>query len=84
MNETSFGVEQRENGVYSITTSTRYNAQGEPLTGTQLQLISQLSATLESKNITRVGIPGYLVMNCIDKSGVITYKKEHAESTGSE
>ena len=48
----AYSVEQREDGVYSITTSTRYNAQGEPLTGTQMQLISQLSATQESKSIS--------------------------------
>ena len=49
--ETSFGAESLENGVYSITTTTRYNAAGQPLTRVQKQLISQLSPTLESKSV---------------------------------
>ena len=50
--ETSFGAESLEDGVYSITTTTRYNAEGQPLTRVQKQLISQLSSTLESKSVT--------------------------------
>ena len=34
----------------TVTTTTRYNAEGQPLTGVQKQLISQLSSTLESKS----------------------------------
>ena len=49
--ETSFGAESLEDGVYSITTTTRYNAAGQPLTSVQKQLISQLSPTLESKSV---------------------------------
>ena len=49
--ETSFGAESLENGVYSITTTTRYNAAGQPLISVQKQLISQLSPTLESKSV---------------------------------
>ena len=49
--ETSFGAESLEDGVYSITTTTRYNAAGQPLSSVQKQLISQLSPTLESKSV---------------------------------
>ena len=49
--ETSFGAESLEDGVYSITTTTRYNAAGQPLTSVQKRLISQLSPTLESKSV---------------------------------
>ena len=45
------GVESLADGVYSITTTTRYNAAGQPITTVQKQLISQLSSTLESKSI---------------------------------
>ena len=46
MQEKTYSVEQLQDGVYSVisSTSTRCNAQGEPLTSTQKQLISQLSA----------------------------------------
>ncbi|MBQ8900467.1 MAG: hypothetical protein IJY72_05875, partial [Akkermansia sp.] len=50
--ERAYSVESAEDGVYSVTTQTRYNAAGEPLSATQKQLISQLSATLASKNIS--------------------------------
>ena len=49
--ETSFGAESLEDGVYSITTTTRYNAAGQPLISVQKRLISQLSPTLESKSV---------------------------------
>ena len=49
--ETSFGAESLEDGVYSITTTTRYNAAGQPLSSVQKQLISQLSATIENKSV---------------------------------
>ena len=49
--ETSFGAESLEDGVYSITTTTRYNAASQPLISVQKQLISQLSPTLESKSV---------------------------------
>ena len=51
MTETTQGVESLADGVYSITTTTRYNAAGQPITTVQKQLISQLSSTLESKSI---------------------------------
>ena len=50
--EMAYSVESAEDGVYSVTTQTRYNAAGEPLSATQKQLISQLSATLASKSIS--------------------------------
>ena len=49
--ETAYSTESLEDGVYSLTTTTRYNAEGQPLTGVQKQLISQLSPTLESKSV---------------------------------
>ena len=51
MTETTLGAESLDDGVYSITTTTRYNAAGQPLTSVQKQLISQLSPTLESKSV---------------------------------
>ena len=50
--EYAYGAESTEEGIFSITTTTRYNAAGQPLTSTQKQLISQLSPTLESKVIS--------------------------------
>ena len=45
------GVESLTDGVYSVTTTTRYNAAAQPLTSVYKQLISQLSSTLESKSV---------------------------------
>ena len=45
-------VESADDGVYSVTTQTRYNAAGDAFRATQKQLISQLSATLVSKSIS--------------------------------
>ncbi|MBR5895011.1 MAG: RHS repeat protein [Akkermansia sp.] len=50
--EMAHSVESAEDGVYSVTTQTRYNAEGAALVNTQKQLISQLSATLASKSIS--------------------------------
>ncbi|MGN0837255.1 MAG: sugar-binding protein, partial [Akkermansia sp.] len=50
--ETSYTVAALEDGMYSVTTQTRYNATGQALTSTQKQLISQLSATLENKTLS--------------------------------
>ena len=50
--EMSYCVESAEDGVYSVTTHTRYNEAGESLSTTQKQLISQLSTTLASKSIS--------------------------------
>ena len=51
MTESTLGAESLADGVYSVTTTTRYNAAGQPLTGVQKQLISQLSGSLESKSV---------------------------------
>ena len=50
--EMAYSVESSEDGVFSVTTQTRYNAAGEPLSAVQKQLISQLSTTLASKSIS--------------------------------
>ena len=50
--ETSYSTEALEDGVYSVTTTTRYNAAAQPLNSTQKQLISQLSPKVESKSMT--------------------------------
>ena len=50
--EMAHSVESAEDGVFRVTTQTRYNTLGEPLSTVQKQLISQLSATLESKSIS--------------------------------
>ena len=50
--EMAYSVESAEDGVYSVTTQTRYNAEGTALTSSQKQLISQLSESLEQKTIT--------------------------------
>lgn len=50
--EIAYAVESAEDGVYSMTTQTRYNAEGTALNTTQKQLISQLSSTLANKSIT--------------------------------
>ena len=52
MVEIAYSVESAEDGVYSVTTQTRYNAEETALTSSQKQLISQLSGSLEQKTIT--------------------------------
>ena len=49
--ESAYGTEALEDGVYSVITTTRYNAAAQPLTSVQKQLISQLSALIESKSV---------------------------------
>ena len=49
--EMTYSIELTEDGVFSVSMQTRYNAVGEPLTTTQKQLVSQLSAILASKSI---------------------------------
>ena len=49
--EMVYSIESAEDGVFSVITETRYNAEGTPLSTIQKQLISQLSATLASKSI---------------------------------
>ena len=50
--ELAYSVESTDEGVFSVTTQTHYNATGAPLVRVQKSLISGLSATLESKNLT--------------------------------
>ena len=50
--EYAYGAESTEEGIFSLSTTTRYNAAGQPLASTQKQLVSQLSSTLESKVIS--------------------------------
>ena len=50
--EMSYSVESTNEGVFSVTTNTRYNAEGNPLVSVQKSLISHLSNAVESKNLT--------------------------------
>ena len=50
--EMSYNVESTDEGVFSVTTNTRYNAEGNPLVSVQKSLISHLSNAVESKNLT--------------------------------
>ena len=52
MLELAYGVEELADGIYATTTETTYNAAGFPLVSVQKELISELSPTLESKNLT--------------------------------
>ena len=38
--------------MFSVTTNTRYNAEGNPLVSMQKSLVSHLSDAIESKNLT--------------------------------
>ena len=50
--ELTYSVESTDEGVFSVTTNTRYNAEGNPLVSMQKSLISNLSNAVESKNLT--------------------------------
>ena len=50
--EMAYSVESMDDGIYTVTTQTRYNAEGAALNTTQKQLISQLSAILKGKTIS--------------------------------
>ena len=50
--EIAHSVESADDGIYSVITQTRYNAEGAALNTTQKQLISQLSAILKGKTIS--------------------------------
>ncbi len=50
--EMAYSVESTDEGVFSVTTNTRYNAEGDPLVSVQQSLISNLSTTVENKNLT--------------------------------
>ena len=43
VSEVAYSVESAEDGVYSVTTQTRYNAAGEPLRATQKELTREVS-----------------------------------------
>ena len=45
------GVESLTDGVYSVTTTTRYNAAAQPLTSVYKHLISQLLPSIETKSV---------------------------------
>ncbi len=62
MVEMAYSVESMNDGIYSVTTQTRYNAEGATLNTTQKQIISQLSATLASKSIS-IDLRGNSSMN---------------------
>lgn len=51
--EIAYSVESAEDGVYSLTTTTRYNATGQPLSSVQKQLISQLSTPIDDPCIKK-------------------------------
>ena len=55
-------VESADDGIYSVITQTRYNAEGAALNTTQKRLMSQLSATLASKSIS-IDVRGNRSMN---------------------
>ncbi len=48
----AYAYEQRTDGVYHVTTCTTYDAEGRTLTSSRAELVSELSATLESKVIS--------------------------------
>ena len=50
--ETAYNMESMDDGIYSTTTQTRYNAEGAAMNTTQKLLVSQLSSTLASKSIS--------------------------------
>ena len=50
--EMTYSVESTDEGVFSVTTNTRYNAEGNPLVSMQKSLMSNLSDAQESKNLT--------------------------------
>ena len=58
----SSSVDSSDEGVLSVTTNTRYNAEGNPLVSMQKQMISALSATLASKSIS-TDVRGNVSMN---------------------
>ena len=50
--EMSYSVESTDEGVFSVTTNTRYNAEGNPLVSVQKLLASHLSNAVKRKNLT--------------------------------
>lgn len=60
--EMAYSVESMDDGIYTVTTQTRYNAEGTALNTTQKQLISQLSSTIANKSIS-IDVRGNCSMN---------------------
>ena len=60
--EMAYSVESMDDGIYAVTTQTRYNAEGAALSSSRKQLMSQLSATLASKSIS-IDVRGNSSMN---------------------
>ena len=60
--EMAYSVESMDDGIYTVTTQTRYNAEGAALSSSRKQLMSQLSATLASKSIS-IDVRGNCGMN---------------------
>ena len=60
--EMAYSVESMDDGIYTVTTQTRYNAEGAALSSSRKQLMSQLSATLASKSIS-IDVRGNCSMN---------------------
>ena len=50
--EMAYSAESMDDGIYTVTTQTRYNAEGAALSSSRKQLMSQLSPTLASKSIS--------------------------------
>ena len=50
--EMAYGADAMTDGIYRTDTRTRYNAEGNPLVSVQKSLVSKLSDTQESKNVT--------------------------------
>ncbi|QWP37785.1 RHS repeat-associated core domain-containing protein [Akkermansia muciniphila] len=68
--EYAFSVENAEDGVYLVTTQTRYHADGHPLVSVRKQLLSELSGVLETKAVI------------IDERGLTSAEwTEYAENT---
>ena len=68
--EYAFSVENAEDGVYLVTTQTRYHADGHPLVSVRKRLLSELSEVLETKTIN------------IDERGLTSAEwTEYAENT---
>ncbi len=62
MVEMAYSVESMNDGIYSVTTQTRYNAEGATLNTTQKQLISELSAILKNKT-ANIDVRGNISVN---------------------
>lgn len=76
----AYAYETRADGVYRKTTVTTYNAQGAPLTSTREELVSELSATLESKTI-ETDIYGKVTTTWTEYNGATKRKVQSAVPT---